>query len=128
MYNVVYIYIFKFEYFGATSEDEKKPYQQLAYAFSFSVASALLFLLSHFLASYEQWIHDIIVSDEDEEEGPGVLILATSLSRKFTNDALNRYMRQQRASAAAASLDNTSLFSLPLLQVEPTLLDVEQSQ
>jgi len=126
MYNVVYIYIFKFGYFGATSEGEKKLYQ-LAYAFSFSVASALLFLLSHFLASYEQWIHDIIVSDEDEE-GPGELILATSLSRKFTNDALNRYMRQQRASAAAASLDNTSLFSLPLLQVEPTLLDVEQSQ
>eukprot|EP01084_Bolivina_argentea_P011815 22121_1 len=63
MYNVVYIFMFKWQYFGAVftkyiSNDHEHIYANCGSALSFSLSAAMLFILTHFLASYDRWRKD----------------------------------------------------------------------
>ena len=59
LYNVAYIFIFKIQYFSSKVFDSAHRYQNLGYAFSFSVSSAMLFILSHFISSYKKFKIDL---------------------------------------------------------------------
>ena len=105
MYNALYLFIFKVQYFGGIftkyiTNDPQHVYVNIGYAFSFSLSSSILFLFSHLLASYGQW-------RQDQEEWPkigrrsdrqfGTIVRFTDEEGRWQNNkALDMKMKKER--------------------------------
>eukprot|EP01084_Bolivina_argentea_P160199 278979_1 len=58
VYNIIYVFMFNVQYFSKSDCNDKKDKKYIAGLFSFSQPTAMLFMLSHFLHSFNQWEKD----------------------------------------------------------------------
>eukprot|EP01084_Bolivina_argentea_P181653 313703_1 len=103
LYNIIYCFMFQIQYFGSIFDKQKKHiYEKIAFGFSFSLPASMLFILSHFVDSYNQW-----TNDERTVEYLSVDILS---SKK--NNKLDKFMSEQSSRTHVQSFDDGPTSSL----------------
>ena len=108
VYNVIYIFMFKVQYFGAKSFDSQHLYQNIGFAFSFSLSSSKLFLLTHFIAAYQKWMDDkaykqnLIEESDYEVDSP-----------RKPNPGLDKYMKLEKSSRSKPLIRVSNVLNTP---------------